>query len=256
MKKFYCIIQGRCKQESVEDEYTGYSYNEEGYWKQIIKDIIVAKNKKEARSIANERYNNSDSIPMRYKRDDIKGDSLLLSLYEIDEDNAYFSKGFFDQKVCSVCGKSFNVLDKYNFYGSFGCEDHCSPTCATKEREELASTYEDFNYSVPVIYKITQISTNKSYIGQTQRSFTLRWWEHIKRGNSEKFHSVLQNTPISDWTFQVLEELPLNEKNEVILERETFWINEYNAIEEGFNHHVSTTAPSKNKAIKELEEMI
>jgi hypothetical protein len=237
LKQFYCIIKGRYKTEVVDTEDNNEIIYEYGYWNQIVKDIIEAEDKESARKIVNKRYNNSEVIPMRYKESAIKNSSLLLSLYEIDDENSYFKKGFFDLgRECLICGKSYSVLDKYNLFGSFGVEEHCSPNCTKKEQDKLTSNYEEFNYSVPVVYKITQISTGRCYIGVTTRSFTLRWWEHIKRGNTEKFHSVLHSTNINDWTFQVVEEL---KKDDDRLERETYWIQHFNSVEEGFNSHVS-----------------
>ena len=225
MKTFYCIIKGRWN--NPQDEYS------DGWWTQIIKDTIQAEDKKEARKIVTETY--GKNIPMRMKASDIKEDSLLLSLYEIDGDS-YFKKGYFDDKECTICGSSFSMISKYNLFGSYGSDEQCSPKCTEKYNNEnfVFTDAENFYYSEPVIYMITQISTGKKYIGKTERSFTLRWWEHIKSKGSDKFHTAMNESSIEDFIFQVLEHLK-PDRVEEILKIEQSWIRKHNSIEDGFN---------------------
>ena len=217
-KKWYCIIQGR------DPDY--YS------WKQIIKDLIIAPTKKEARVIVESEY--LQSLPMRIKRENIKPESLLLSLYEVKEDS--FVNEFFEFKKCLICNKSYRLIDKFNFHGFFGNYEACSHECNEILREKNFQKVENLEYTIPVIYKITQISTGKVYIGKTIRAFTLRWWEHIKsQGLQDKFHSEICNTDITDWTFQVIKTLPKSMKDSEILRIEQEYINKYNSVSDGFN---------------------
>lgn len=215
MKKWYCIIQGR-----DDDNF---------FWKQIIKDIVHADTKKEARNAVFENY--LIDLPMRIKRSDIEIGKYLLSIYEIPETGNYsFINGFFEIRKCEECGKEFRIVDLFNITG-FQYGDFCSSDCKEKNIRDNFQ-YSDFNVSAPVIYKITQISTGKVYIGQTVRSFTLRWWEHIKSTDGDKFHLALKENPIEDFTFQVIEKL--KDKSDLD-KRERYWINYYKSVSNGFN---------------------
>ncbi len=216
MKNWYCIIQGR-----DDDNF---------YWKQIIKDIIQAETKKEARLIVESDY--LTSLPMRIKQSDLNHGSFLLSLYEIPEYGQYsFLNEMFKITECKYCGLEYRPVDMFNIKGSSYAE-YCSYDCKDKDRENNFK-YENFNVAIPVIYKITQVSTGKIYIGKTIRSFTLRWWEHIKSKEDDKFHTAVKESPIEDFIFQVIETVD-TEKHD-ILERENYWIDFYNSTEKGFN---------------------
>jgi len=222
MKKFYCIIQGQ---------------GDFG-WIQLIKDIFEAEDKKSARELVRKEF--EKDMPMRYKRENVKPDSLLLKLYELN--GSYFSKDFFDEKTCRRCGKKFTLCEKFNVVGRFGDYEICSDRCQAEELNDREVQHDNFNFCEPVIYKITQISTGKVYIGKTERSYTLRWWEHIKD------KSWIKDDP-TDITYQIIEIFKKGEKTDYILERETYWINHYNSIEQGFNCFVS------KKEDKEKDQM-
>jgi len=213
MKTFYCIIKYRHK---------------DGFWMDLIKDNIQAENKKDAR----EKVKNEFKIdaPMRIALKDVKDGDLLLKLYE--HDGKYFTHDFFDEKECKVCGKKFNICEKYNLTGGFGSYDICSEKCETKAYEHSRKEYDNYFSSNPVIYKITKISTGQVYIGQTIRIFVWRWHDHIK---SKEF--IIND--ITDISFQVIESLPVDSERGFILERETYWMKHYNSIENGFNKVIS-----------------
>jgi hypothetical protein len=217
MKTFYCIIK--------------YHDEELGFWRDLIKDTIKAETKEDARKKVKQEFELDTDLPMRIQRKNIKPNSLVLKLYE--HDGKYFSKDFFDEKECEVCGKKYTMIEKYNLAGSYGDYDLCSKICEAKKYKERDRDYDNYNYSDTVVYKITQISTGKIYIGKTIRSFTLRWWEHLK--SSEWVAGI----DVTDLIFQVIEVLPKSTCNDEILERETYWINHYNSVNNGFNSHVS-----------------
>jgi hypothetical protein len=180
MKTFYCIIKHR----------------KDDIWFDLIKDNIQAENKIEAREKVKQEF--EIDIPMRLKLSDVKPGDLLLKLYE--HDGKYFSQDFFEEKDCIVCQKKYTMTEKYNLIGRFGNYECCSEKCQDKIYIEKQLAYEYMSANNPVIYKITQISTNQCYIGKTEREFTLRWWEHIK--GQEWLENIL------DFTFQVIEILP------------------------------------------------
>lgn len=223
VKTFYCIIKHR----------------KDGFWSDLIKDNIQAENKIEARKKVKEEH--GIDIPMRLKLKDVKPGDLLLKLYE--HDSEYFSADFFEEKECIVCHKKFTMCEKWNLFKTFGNYNTCSIKCEGENRDKEYLKHEGYFETNPVIYKITKLSTGKVYIGQTKRSFTLRWWEHIK---TKDF--IIQD--ITDITFQIIEYLPNDAEDNFILKRESYWIKHYNSIEDGFNQVVSK---KENNQLKLME---
>lgn len=225
MKKWYCILQGRTCSKDYGD-----------HWTQIYKTFVIAEDKKGAIAAFHEHVN-VEKIPLAVRKKVLNPDSLLLHVYEIKE--GHFTEEFTYERTCIICGKTYQLIDKFNEFGSYGTYTCCSEECDGIERSRRVGpieTFDDFLSAMPVIYKITHTPTGKVYIGKTIRAFTLRWWEHIKStGATDKFHTEIHNTPLTDWTFQVIEVLPKNTTNESILSRERDWIKHYNAIELGFN---------------------
>ena len=86
------------------------------------------------------------------------------------------------------------------------------------------------------IYKITNKLNNKCYIGQSV-DIKIRWLQHIyegKRNNPQgKLYHAIFNEGIENFSFEVLEECPLDEK--ILNEKERYWIEFYNSFEEGYN---------------------
>jgi hypothetical protein len=215
MKDFYCIIQGQ---------------SENGYgWERLIRDKVTAEDKAAARKQIESIHNKK--IPMRIKGVNVKPDSLLLSLYEIVPGTYKVVKEMFEIQTCSECGETFKPIDKYNLNGFWGGADTCSDECRELQRRSNFK-YEDFNVSIPVIYKIYNIKTKMYYIGQTQRSFTLRWWEHIKAADNNKFHKALKDTELTDWRFSVVEVV---KDIKELDSRELYWIKEFDSINSGYN---------------------
>lgn len=86
------------------------------------------------------------------------------------------------------------------------------------------------------IYKITNTLNNKCYIGQSI-NIENRWKQHIYESKNlrrhYKIHLALSEFGIENFTFEVLEECPLD--TNVLNERERYWIKYYNSFEEGYN---------------------
>ena len=92
------------------------------------------------------------------------------------------------------------------------------------------------------IYKITNIITNQSYVGQTI-DYKKRWnnhkdlykFPHIK-GGSRPLYKAMRSYGIENFSFSVLEEC----EDVLANEREEYYIVLYNTIKKGYNHESST----------------
>lgn len=80
------------------------------------------------------------------------------------------------------------------------------------------------------IYKITNKNNDKSYIGQSI-NIENRLSSHRKSKESSAIDLAIKNEGIENFTFEVLEECELKELNR----RETYYINKYNSIKNGYN---------------------
>lgn len=86
------------------------------------------------------------------------------------------------------------------------------------------------------IYKITNTINNKCYIGQSL-NVEERWKEHICEGKilrrKTKFYLALNKYGADAFKFEVLEECSLDQ--EILDERERYWIEYYNSYKNGYN---------------------
>lgn len=85
------------------------------------------------------------------------------------------------------------------------------------------------------IYKITDLITGKSYIGQSV-DIKERFRQHIKSAltygkATNKLYQTMQKSGIYNFIFEILEEVPRDRLNE----RETYWIEFYKTKELGLN---------------------
>lgn len=83
------------------------------------------------------------------------------------------------------------------------------------------------------IYKITNLTNNKCYIGKTERSINERWSEHLKNRKTLDLplYRALNKYGINQFNIEIIEECD----NTIIDERETYWITYYNSCENGYN---------------------
>lgn len=88
------------------------------------------------------------------------------------------------------------------------------------------------------IYKCTEKATGKSYIGKTRNAPFFRWWNHLTHSSSP-FGIYLRQTKLSDWTFEVLEELPGNIDESEVFRIESEYIMKYDSIQNGYNTVIS-----------------
>ena len=85
------------------------------------------------------------------------------------------------------------------------------------------------------IYKITDLTTGKSYIGQSV-DIKERFRQHIKSAltygkATNKLYQTMQKSGIYNFIFEVLEEVPRDKLNE----REIYWIEFYKTKDLGLN---------------------
>ena len=85
------------------------------------------------------------------------------------------------------------------------------------------------------IYKITCLSSDKAYIGQSV-DIKERFKQHIKSGlsytpSSNKLYAEMQKYGCENFIFEILEEVSRSKLNE----REAYWIDFYKTKEYGLN---------------------
>jgi len=247
LKDFYYQIKGK---KGTDD----YSFS---HWAfpPIFSGKVSANNKKEAKELIEEEY--GKKFPLRVLQKDLDSNEFLLKINEIKLGSHI--ERLFEERECEnpECNKKYRKIDVYNdanFIDTYGC---CSEECSRKVKEIRQEAYftevDFFSNAIPVIYKITNKNSNLCYIGQTIRSFTLRWWEHIVRPSDCKFHSALKESKITDWIFEVIEVIPSGNKQKLD-ERESYWIRYYDSIINGFNTtKVGNYIP--NKSQKTMDEV-
>ena len=83
------------------------------------------------------------------------------------------------------------------------------------------------------IYKITNKTNNKCYIGQS-RDIQARWNKHLSSYKSYpdwELYRAFKKYGVSEFTFEVIEECEINQLNE----REIYWISYYDSFNNGYN---------------------
>lgn len=87
------------------------------------------------------------------------------------------------------------------------------------------------------IYRIYSDKTNKSYIGSTWKSFKGRWKQHLDKLNrnnhpSQKLQNDYNLYGTDSFTCEIIEVI---ESQEILLEREKYYIELYNSYKSGYN---------------------
>lgn len=95
------------------------------------------------------------------------------------------------------------------------------------------------------IYKITNLITNKVYIGETNRTISIRWSQHKMRAKDESYTEYLylsmRKYGAENFIVEEVEECD----PEVRFERETFYILKYNSLApNGYNLVLSQNGPT------------
>ena len=103
------------------------------------------------------------------------------------------------------------------------------------------------------IYRIYNVETQESYIGQTTKTVEYRFQEHVReakralRGEKRAFpyfHRILLYYGIDKFRVETLEEVA----DELADTREMFWINYYDSYYKGYN----STKGGQNRSLSEL----
>lgn len=89
------------------------------------------------------------------------------------------------------------------------------------------------------IYKITNKTNNKSYIGQSVNIET-RWLKHKNDSHNIELKNDIQKLGLQNFTFEVLEECNTNDLDN----REKYWISYYDTHQNGYNKTAGGSADS------------
>jgi len=232
------------------------------HWDDFEIGYITANDKKEARALLEDDFN--AKISMRAtKLEDFGSESKYKYLVKIFPPDEHWDEYWGGEKECEVCGTKFTIIDRNNKGEFNGSDAYCCSECHSvgkyninmlREEEKIYKTMEENNgIHNPCIYKITNKNTQMVYIGQTTQYATFRWYQHFASPKSDsKFHSEICNSQITDWIFEVIEiftnddlkDIEYSQKNTFINQREQYWINHYNSIEDGYN---SATADKEER---------
>lgn len=239
----------------------------------IREPLIEAKDKAEVKSILLEKYPQFFQNGKVYEKE-TKDQAqffyvVIFPLYQHEVN--LIEEG---EWKCDYCGHVHEnkylsrPLYSRKFEGKMFCNndlitgnDVIEPDCYEKWKKEIFKNTDlpdDLTYinvdSLNYIYKITEKSTGKSYVGKTRNAPFFRWWNHLKHNNSP-FGSYFKTTKLSDWTFEVLEELPANVDDVEVFRIESEYINKFDSIKNGFNSVISNKNVVSNKGTL-FEEII
>lgn len=227
----------------------------------VSERLIYATDKKEVKKILLEKYPQFFPDGKIFEKESKTNKFqifyvLIYPLYDY-EVNALNSGSW----TCSGCGhvhenryihspKTYgNIGENYLFCNPYHdgrdtsfSNDACLKLLKNKGNDGEQEPFDDLGYSQPdsvsYIYKITEKDTGKCYIGKTKNAPFFRWWQHLKHSPSP-FGYRLRTTPISNWLFEVIEELPPILSNKEILEKESEYILRYDSINNGYNTLIS-----------------
>lgn len=156
-------------------------------------------------------------------------------------ENKYISRPLASRKFEGniFCGSDFNT----------GNDIIEKPDCYERWKREIvfknSDLPDDLNYinaeSLNYIYKCTEKATGKCYVGKTRNAPFFRWWNHLTKSSSP-FGLYLRQTKLSDWTFEVLEELPSNVTDKEIFKVESDYMVKFDSINNGFNSLISNSS--------------
>lgn len=95
------------------------------------------------------------------------------------------------------------------------------------------------------IYKITNTINNKVYVGQTIKSLQKRFTQHKNNSNKPYFSQIVlykafNKYGIENFVFEKIEEVP----NEILDDREKYWIDYYDSYFNGYNSTLGGRATS------------
>lgn len=215
---------------------------------QIKEPLIYANDKKEVKEFIFKKYPNFFQNGKVYEKESKDPFQffyvVIFELFQYEKE--LIKEGSW---VCKYCKQEHinQYIDKpiKNIKLLGGDHLFCSDYCCNKfieykyKQDELGDDLYYINYNSPTyIYKITEKTTNKCYIGKTKNQPFSRWWNHWSYSQTP-FDKYLKTTKISDWIFEVIKILPPDLSNKEIFEIESQYITENDSINKGFNSLIS-----------------
>lgn len=109
------------------------------------------------------------------------------------------------------------------------------------------------------IYKITNLTNNKSYIGKSS-NIEERWKYHQTRYNDEKdwnksLYSALRKYGLENFSFEVLEKMDEQYYDKFGNNREEYWILYYNSVNQGYNETFGRDGGYNEKALSKTRKL-
>jgi hypothetical protein len=232
MAFFYYQIKG--KSPDTSESFGNWT------WPPLFSGKVEAANKKAAKILVDAEYGRK--FPQRVLLKDLNTQPFLLHLREIKEGDKRTLR-LFETLPCIECSATFRIIDKYNDQHEFNkgaefCSNACAQEHRNRNRVDTSAFEHNGRHGSGYIYKVTQISTNQSYIGKTCQAFTLRWYQHFFQSGDTAFHRAIKSSKVTDWGFSVLEIVQVSRGTDVdkfIAEREKHWITHFNTLNDGLN---------------------
>lgn len=213
--------------------------------------LIMAKDKEEVKAMLLEKYPQffpTNKVYQKETKDTAQFFYVVIfELYEWEKKQITNDTSW----TCASCGQKYANTYLYRprqYEKLFGDKLFCSGEndyCLNEYKKEY---YKDVEFpddehfiksdSPNYIYKVTEKATNKSYVGKTRNAPFFRWWNHLTHSSSP-FGIYLRKTKLSEWTFEVLEELPCTVNNSDILKIESEYMRKFDSINNGYNSLIS-----------------
>lgn len=226
-------------------------YNTFGSENIIEERLIIAHDKEEVKQFLLKKYPQffpNNKIYSRENKDIAQFFYVVIfELYDYEKKQLLESTAW----ICDYCGQNHK-----NTYLSrprmqerlFGDKKFCKNEedyCISQYKKDYYKNSElpdDDNFikkdSPIYIYKITEKSSTKCYVGKTKNAPFFRWWNHLTHSCSP-FGIHLRQTKLSDWSFEVLQELSCYTTEKDVLRIESEYIKQFNSIQYGFNTLIS-----------------
>lgn len=256
MSNYYKAFIRVVKSIAAKDEYFSGGFDTI----EVIREpMIEATDKNEVKKIMLDKYPQFFQNGKVYEKE-TKNDKaqffyvVIFPLYQHEID--LINEG---QWCCDYCGQVYEnkYLHKPLFSRKFEGKMFCNtdyktgndisytPDCYDNWKKDYFKDVElpdDLNFvkadSPNYIYKCTEKSTGKCYIGKTRNAPFFRWWNHLTHSQSP-FGLYLRTTNLSDWYFEVLDILPPGTKDEIVFKIESEYILKHDSIKNGFNSVIS-----------------